>query len=246
MTAQSDYVERRLEPQEKWHDKRAKLNKRCFYTAEVATVLAGAAIPVVTLWAVKDTWARRSTDNGVSWLTDQTFSDVVSPLPAQPDPGIQATYAGDYDYGKPSPNQHLRAWVDGRVAIGGSSQQDAFHDRQSTGAASPTPTPRATATPTATVAPSPTPTATATATPAQITLTANGHKVKGQEIVNLTWNGATSSNVDIYRDGMVIDTVPNNPSSYTDSTGARGHGSFIYKVCNAGTQTCSNQVTVSF
>ena len=56
MTAQSDYVERRLEPQEKWHDKRAKLNKRCFYTAEVATVLAGAAIPVVTLWAVKDTY----------------------------------------------------------------------------------------------------------------------------------------------------------------------------------------------
>jgi hypothetical protein len=102
-------------------------------------------------------WARRSTDNGVSWLADQTFSDVVSPLPAQPDPGIQATYAGDYDYGSASPN-HLRSWVDGRVAIGGSSQQDAFHDIQSAGAASPTPTA------TATVPPSPTPTATATAT----------------------------------------------------------------------------------
>src|SRR6266478_2778570 len=108
-------------------------------------------------------WARRSTDNGASWLTDQTFSDVVSPLPAQPDPGIQATYAGDYDYATSSSNQHLHAWVDGRVSIGGSSQQDAFHDRQSTtGAPSPTPTPTATAT--ATVAPSPTPTATATAT----------------------------------------------------------------------------------
>lgn len=108
-------------------------------------------------------WARRSTDNGVSWLADQTFSDVVSPLPAQPDPGIQATYAGDYDYGTASPN-HLRSWVDGRVAIGGSSQQDAFHDIQSAGAASPTPTATATATATATVPPSPSPTATATAT----------------------------------------------------------------------------------
>ena len=108
-------------------------------------------------------WARRSTDNGATWLSDQTFSDVVSPLPAQPDPGIQATYAGDYDYATSSSNQHLHAWVDGRVSIGGSSQQDAFHDRQSTaGAPSPTPTPTATAT--ATVAPSPTPTATATAT----------------------------------------------------------------------------------
>ena len=108
-------------------------------------------------------WARQSTDNGATWLSDQTFSDVVSPLPAQPDPGIQATYAGDYDYATSSSNQHLHAWVDGRVSIGGSSQQDAFHDRQpAAGASSPTPTPTATAT--ATVAPSPTPTATATAT----------------------------------------------------------------------------------
>jgi hypothetical protein len=54
MSAQFEYVKRRLEPQEKWHDERAKLNKRLFYTAEVATVLAGAAIPVVNLWAVQD------------------------------------------------------------------------------------------------------------------------------------------------------------------------------------------------
>src|SRR5207245_1229047 len=44
-------------------------------------------------------WSRKSTDNGVSWLPDDTLSDVVSPLPAQPDPGIQSMYAGDYDYG---------------------------------------------------------------------------------------------------------------------------------------------------
>jgi hypothetical protein len=54
MSAQFEYVKRRLEPQEKWHDERAKLNKRLFYTAEVATVLSGAAIPVVNLWAVQD------------------------------------------------------------------------------------------------------------------------------------------------------------------------------------------------
>jgi len=112
-------------------------------------------------------WARRSTDNGVSWLADQTFSDVVSPLPAQPDPGIQATYAGDYDYASSPANQHLHAWVDGRNAISGSSQQDAFHDRQSTGAASPTPTATATPTSSATPTPTVTPTATPTSTPTQ-------------------------------------------------------------------------------
>ncbi len=54
MSAESDYLQRRLKPQEKWHDGRAKLNKRLFYTAEVATLLAGASIPIVNLWAVKD------------------------------------------------------------------------------------------------------------------------------------------------------------------------------------------------
>jgi Protein of unknown function (DUF4231) len=56
MSTEFDYVQRRLEPQEKWHDERAKLNKHLFYTVEVATVLAGAAIPVVNLWAVKDAY----------------------------------------------------------------------------------------------------------------------------------------------------------------------------------------------
>jgi hypothetical protein len=31
-------------------------------------------------------WARKSTDNGATWLADGTFSDVVTPLPGQPDP----------------------------------------------------------------------------------------------------------------------------------------------------------------
>jgi hypothetical protein len=51
-------------------------------------------------------WSRKSNDNGVTWLPDNTFSDVVSPLPAQPDPGIQPTYAGDYDYGSALLTKH--------------------------------------------------------------------------------------------------------------------------------------------
>jgi hypothetical protein len=98
-------------------------------------------------------WGRKSTDNGVSWLPDMPFSDVVSPLPDQPDPGIISYYASDYDYGSSVLNQHLHAWVDGRVTISGISQQDAFFDREPNSAATPTPTP--TATPTATATPTP-------------------------------------------------------------------------------------------
>jgi Bacterial Ig-like domain len=80
-------------------------------------------------------WSRKSNDNGVTWLPDDALSDVVSPLPAQPDPGIQPTYAGDYDYGSAILPKHVTSWVDGRVAINGQSQQDTFTDRELAGLA---------------------------------------------------------------------------------------------------------------
>jgi len=79
-------------------------------------------------------WGRKSTDNGVTWLADMAFSDVVTPLPGQPDPGIIAEYAGDYDYGSALATDHLSAWADGRVPIAGQSQQDAFFDQEPAGA----------------------------------------------------------------------------------------------------------------
>jgi hypothetical protein len=78
-------------------------------------------------------WARKSFDNGVTWLADDAFSDVVSPLPAQVDPGIQPTYAGDYDYGSAISSKHLTSWTDGRMSISNQSQQDAFTDRDLVG-----------------------------------------------------------------------------------------------------------------
>jgi hypothetical protein len=109
-------------------------------------------------------WARKSNDNGVTWLPDDMFSDVISPLPAHPEPGIIADYVSDYDYGSSVFNQHLHAWVDGRVTISGISQGDAFFDREPSVASTPTPTATAIATTTATPTSSTTPTATATAT----------------------------------------------------------------------------------
>jgi len=78
-------------------------------------------------------WSRKSNDNGLSWLPDDTFSDVVSPLPAQPDPSIVSVYVGDYDYGSAIATKHVTSWADGRVAINSQSQQDAFTDRDLVG-----------------------------------------------------------------------------------------------------------------
>jgi hypothetical protein len=78
-------------------------------------------------------FARQSTDNGVTWLADMAFSDVISPLPGQPDGTVQPNYQGDYDYGTTVGSNHLSSWDDGRVTISGQSQQDVFFDKQATG-----------------------------------------------------------------------------------------------------------------
>jgi hypothetical protein len=80
---------------------------------------------------------------------------------------------------------------------------------------------------------------------AGITLSARGYKVQGRERADLSWSGASSNNVDIYRNGVRITTVPNN-GFYTDVIGTRGPGTYTYQVCEAGTNTCSNQATVTF
>jgi serine protease len=74
-----------------------------------------------------------------------------------------------------------------------------------------------------------------------ITLTVTKAKVKGANYANLSWSGAGGS-VNVYLGTAVIATV--SGTSYSD--GPLLKGSYTYKVCNAGTTTCSNSVTVSF
>jgi len=78
-------------------------------------------------------WGRKSTDNGATWLADMAFSDVVSPLPGQPDPGIVDCYVGDYDYASALVADHITSWADGRVAVSGQSQQNTFFDKEPAG-----------------------------------------------------------------------------------------------------------------
>ena len=62
-------------------------------------------------------------------------SDVISPLPGQPDANGPTELSGDYDYGTAIASKHLSSWDDGRVTISGQSQQDVFFDKEATGAA---------------------------------------------------------------------------------------------------------------
>jgi hypothetical protein len=75
-------------------------------------------------------WARKSNDNGATCLADMTFSDVVTPLPAQPDPSIVAEYVGDYDYGSAGASNHVSSWADGRVTSIGCENGSWLRSRQ--------------------------------------------------------------------------------------------------------------------
>jgi serine protease len=78
-----------------------------------------------------------------------------------------------------------------------------------------------------------------------ITLSGAGRKVGGINTVRLTWGGATSTDIDVYRNGTLIETTPND-GSYIDSTGDTGRARYTYQVCEAGTSTCSDDATVTF
>jgi PKD repeat protein len=89
-------------------------------------------------------------------------------------------------------------------------------------------------------------TVTVTAPVVSISLSTGKTKVAGnKDAVNLTWSGAAGSNVDVYRNGSLITTTAND-GSYTDTIGKNASGTFTYKVCQAGTSTCSNNSSVTF
>ncbi|MDZ7859184.1 MAG: PKD domain-containing protein [Candidatus Krumholzibacteriota bacterium] len=86
---------------------------------------------------------------------------------------------------------------------------------------------------------------TVTSSSTDITLTVTGYKVRGRKHADLEWSGATGTDVEIYRDGVLITTTAND-GFYTDATDQVGGGSFTYKVCEIGGSPCSNQVTVTY
>jgi hypothetical protein len=159
-------------------------------------------------------WARKSLDNGVTWQADEAFSDVVTPLPGQTDPNIIAEYAGDYDYSSAVLTQHSHTWTDGRKAVSGSSQQDPFFDRDP-----------------------------ASGGGGDITLSARARRQGTRRSVSLRWSPADGGNINVLRDGTVVQTTADDGST-VDNLGTTT-GTFTYQVCETDSSDCSNEVVVN-
>ena len=132
-----------------------------------------------------------------------------------------------------------------RAELGGPPSPTPTPTSTPTATATSTPTPTATATPTSTPTATATSTPTPTPTPGSITLSATKRKVAGINTARLSWSGATSTNIDVYRNGVLIVTTGERRFLYRFHR-RYGEASYTYHVSEAGTTTCSNDVTVSF
>jgi hypothetical protein len=66
----------------------------------------------------------QSNDNGATFGPNFAVSDQIIPQPAQNDGGVQACYAGDYDYDTAYQSTAYVTWTDGRRVVGGVQVQD--------------------------------------------------------------------------------------------------------------------------
>ena len=78
-----------------------------------------------------------------------------------------------------------------------------------------------------------------------MSLAASGYKVRGWQQVALTWSGAATSSVYLYRDGVRILTTANDGAE-TDALNRKGAATYTYVLCEVGTSACSSPVTVRF
>ncbi|MGH9198474.1 MAG: hypothetical protein ACRD1T_22420, partial [Acidimicrobiia bacterium] len=76
--------------------------------------------------------------------------------------------------------------------------------------------------------------------PGRMNLQATSYKVNGKKRVDLSWTGATSSQVDVFRNSTYIARTDND-GAYSDIISEKGGGIYTYQVCEAGTRLCSNE-----
>src|SRR5206468_6655131 len=149
-----------------------------------------------------------SMDGGVTWSANVAVSNPFNPFEGYPNQskigdyitivsdatGGNVAYSATFNF-NPNRSQHEEDVYYVRVFPTGTPTPTPTATPTPTPTSTPTPTPTPTATPTATPTPTPTPTATPTPTPTpgQITLSARGYKVQGHQMVDLSWNGASSS-----------------------------------------------------
>jgi serine protease len=72
-----------------------------------------------------------------------------------------------------------------------------------------------------------------------------GEREKGYRYAYINWSGSTAAGFDVRRDGKKVATVF-GANDYTDELGKGGNQTFTYRVCETGSETCTDGVPVNF
>ncbi len=75
-----------------------------------------------------------------------------------------------------------------------------------------------------------------------ITLSARARKRQGSTTISLSWDPADGGDVNVLRDGVIVQTTPDDGST-RDNLGTMS-GTFTYQVCETDSGDCSNEVNV--
>ena len=75
-----------------------------------------------------------------------------------------------------------------------------------------------------------------------ITLTADVYRRQGERYVGLTWSPANGGSMNVFRNGTLIGSTPDDGA--TQSKIGNHGGEISYQVCETDTGDCSNVVTV--
>ena len=82
--------------------------------------------------------------------------------------------------------------------------------------------------------------------PHSIDLKGNGFTTKGNRRVQLVWAGAIGLEVELYRDGVLLQVMPNDHAE-VDQIPGKGRGTFVYQICESHEGgICSNTLTIVF
>jgi subtilisin family serine protease len=85
--------------------------------------------------------------------------------------------------------------------------------------------------------------------PLDFHLGGTGLKVRGNQVIDLSWN-ARDASVEVFRDGSLVGYAPPNSGFFRDDTGVNGnHGIYVHQVCESAKfylPGCSEKVTTIF
>jgi hypothetical protein len=85
--------------------------------------------------------------------------------------------------------------------------------------------------------------------PLDFNLAATGLKVRGNQVIDLTWN-ARDASIEVHRDGSLVGHAGPSSGFFRDDTGVSGnHGTYVHQVCESAKfylPGCSEKVTTIF